>query len=1033
MNVPLYILFFCSGISGLIYQVVWIREFGNIFGNTVYSAALVIAVFMLGLGVGSYLIGAWADRRYADRPDSLLKMYGVVEALIACLGLAISLFLPYLGSISAAASAYSRSAAGWYVLSTPSYLARAAIATILLTPITLLMGGTLTLLIRHLVRKNVGLAGSRVATLYGLNTAGAALGCFVTDFALVPAVGLQGTQVIAAVLNVAVAAGALFLAGRTESAPAVVPSARAVPKAPAKRRAPRRQVEPDRVETPGSTEALALLTGAALALSGFGALGMEIVWFRHFTLLLGGFRAVFSVLLTVILVGIGAGSLLGGLLHRRTTRPAQWLMAVQGLFVAAALLGLTTTDVPTIVATANALAPGSSAPSGVLGAWLELRLNATPMLFEVGLPALLMGFTFPLANAVIQRAEHSVGRRAGLLYLANTVGAVCGSLAAGFLLLPHVGIQASATVLMVVSGLAIVPLWVGVRLGAPRERSLGYGGATVFAGSAAIAGIALAVWLFQPSTYLIARTQMPLEPGERILTMSEGVNEVITIADVPDEGRQLLTNGHPMSSTNPMSQRYMRALAHIPLLSLDHPADHVLVIGFGVGETLHAVTLHPSVTRVDLADLSTGILDHAAYFRDTNKDVIRNSRVTVYINDGRQHLRMQPEGTYDVIALEPPPITHAGVGALYSTEFYQLARTRLKPGGYISQWLPAYQVPPDITLAMVRAFVDAFPQAVLLSGADAELLLIGANAPRIEIDPARLMSRLADTPAVQADLSRINLSTVREMVGTFVGGPQTLDDATRGVPPVTDDRPLQEYGVRSLLTAVRNGVPGSLFDLSQVASWCPACFVGKTPAPIAEGLDTYLALMETAYKPGTLENLSRLDASARRMIQDSAYLQRVLPGAHILLGLALAAEGRFSEAIAQYREEIRLEPTFAAAHLNLGKALVATGAVDAGVVELRIAAQLEPNNTQALDALATTLLDARQYDAAVNVLSAEAQLMPASSEIRSKMGAAFAAQNRFDEAIGAFRQALTLKPDFADAQRGLALALEAQRRAGAGR
>jgi len=993
MNVPLYILFFCSGISGLIYQVVWIREFGNVFGNTVYSAALVIAVFMLGLGVGSYLIGAWADRRYADRPDSLLKAYGGVEALIACLGLAISLFLPQLGSISAAASSYSRDGSGWYVLSTASYVARGAIATILLTPITLLMGGTLTLLVRHLVRKNVGLAGSRIATLYGLNTAGAAFGCFMTDFALVPAVGLQGTQVIAAVLNAAVAAGALFLAGRTGS-PIVEPHAHETPKAAAKRRGKRQQTEPDRTEAPESNDALAALTGAALALSGFGALGMEIVWFRHFTLLLGGFRAVFSMLLTVILIGIGAGSLLGGLLHRRTARPAQWLMAIQGLFVAATLLGLTTTDVPTIVATANALAPGSSAPSGLLGALLELRLNAVPMLFEVGLPALLMGFTFPLANAVIQRAELSVGRRAGLLYFANTAGAVCGSLAAGFLLLPNLGIQASATVLTAISGLAMVPLYAGMRLGAPRERPAGYRGAAVFTLSAVVAGIALAVWLSQPSTYLIARTQMILAPGERILTVSEGVNEVIAIADVPDEGRQLLTNGHPMSSTNPMSQRYMRALAHIPLLSIEHPADSVLVIGFGVGETLHAITLHPAVKRVDLADLSTGVLDHAVYFHDTNKDVIKNPRVTVYVNDGRQHLRMQPEATYDVIALEPPPITHAGVGALYSTEFYQLARTRLKPGGYISQWLPAYQMPPDITLAMVRAFLDAFPQAVLLSGADAELLLIGANGPRIEIDPARLVSRLADTPAVQADLARLNMGTVRELVGTFVGGPDTLDDATRGVPPVTDDRRLQEYGVRSLLTAVRNGVPASLFDLNQVAGWCPACFIGKTPAPVAEGLDTYLSLVGASYKQGPAGIPGLPDALARRMIQDSPYLQRVLPLAHLLLGLALASEGRLGEAVTEYRKEIELEPRSGAAHLSLGRALVAMGSIDAGIAELQIAAQIEPNDPQTLDALATALLDAKQYDAAVNVLSVEARLLPASSEVRNKLNMALEAQRR---------------------------------------
>jgi tetratricopeptide (TPR) repeat protein len=400
------------------------------------------------------------------------------------------------------------------------------------------------------------------------------------------------------------------------------------------------------------------------------------------------------------------------------------------------------------------------------------------------------------------------------------------------------------------------------------------------------------------------------------------------------------------------------------------------------------------VKRVDLADLSTGVLDHAVYFRDTNKDVIKNPRVTVYVNDGRQHLRMQPEATYDVIALEPPPITHAGVGALYSTEFYQLARTRLKPGGYISQWLPAYQMPPDITLAMVRAFLDAFPQAVLLSGADAELLLIGANSPRIEIDPARLVSRLADTPDVQSDLARINMGTVRELVGTFVGGPDTLDDATRGVPPVTDDRPLQEYGVRSLLTAVRNGVPASLFDLNQVAGWCPACFIGKTPAPVAEGLDTYLSLVGASYKQGPAGIPGLPDARARRMIQDSPYLQRVLPVAHLLLGLALASEGRLGEAVVEYRKEIELEPRSGAAHLSLGRALVAMGSIDAGIAELQIAAQIEPNDPQTLDTLATALLDAKQYDAAVNVLSVQARLMPDSPEVRNKLALALEAQRR---------------------------------------
>ena len=151
----LYLLFFASGLSALIYQVVWVRVFGNVFGNTIHSTSLIVAIFMLGLGVGGYLVGVWADRRYAIRPESLLRSYGYVELTVALLGLGISGLLPHLGQVSAFVSSYTHDAGGWYVLSVTSYLARAAIAVILLTPITLLMGGTLTLLIRHLVRSDL--------------------------------------------------------------------------------------------------------------------------------------------------------------------------------------------------------------------------------------------------------------------------------------------------------------------------------------------------------------------------------------------------------------------------------------------------------------------------------------------------------------------------------------------------------------------------------------------------------------------------------------------------------------------------------------------------------------------------------------------------------------------------------------------------------------------------------------------------------------------------------------------------------------
>ena len=188
---------------------------------------------------------------------------------------------------------------------------------------------------------------------------------------------------------------------------------------------------------------------------------------------------------------------------------------------------------------------------------------------------------------------------------------------------------------------------------------------------------------------------------------------------------------------------------------------------------------------------------------------------------------MQRDRAYDLIVLEPPPIAQAGVGALYSTEFYQLARTHLKAGGYLSQWLPAYQVPPETTLAMVRAFVDVFPNAVLLSGTSQELLLVGTSGPRIEIDPDHLAKAWADAPAVRADLERVGLGTIENILATFLAAPKTLQQATSGQAPATDDRPIQEYGARSRLEPNYHKLPPSIFDVSQVTAWCPGCFSAR--------------------------------------------------------------------------------------------------------------------------------------------------------------------------------------------------------------
>jgi len=967
----LYLLFLCSGLSGLIYQVVWVRVFANVFGNTIYSASLVIAVFMLGLGAGSYVVGGWADRRYLSRPESMLHAYGLFELGIGVLGLGISALLPHLGDISARVSSYSRDAGGWYVLSTSSYLARGAIAIILLTPITLLMGGTLTLLIRHLVRKDFDLGSWRIAALYGVNTIGAAAGCLLTDFALVPAYGLRGTQMVAVAFNVIAGIGAFLLVRlKPDTTEVKTTDARGRRKTAEYANRDTAETSIRRLDIGGvRLQADVQATALALAMTGFAAMGMEIVWFRHFSILLGEFRAVFSLLLAVILLGIGVGSLAGGFLNRRTVQPAQSLIVIQGLFVASTLLGLAAANAQQIKSAAADYVAHHAAVGVIASGWVrgfaELWFNARPILLVVGAPALLMGFSFPLANAIIQRAERSVGRRAGVLYLSNTIGAVFGSLTTGFLLLPALGMQRSATVLTIAAALAAVPLYFATAVAIDRRRS-------ALAASLLVSGVALASWLLLPREYML--TKALLFPLQRAYTVSEGVTELIAVTDGPDGGRVLVTNGHPMSSTELLSQRYMRAMAHIPLLSIDSP-ESVLVICYGVGNTAHAATLHPSVRRVEIVDLSRHVLDHSSYFTDTNGGVLNDPRVAVYVNDGRHHLQMQAESSYDLITLEPPPIVHAGVAALYSKEFYERARTRLTPKGYMSQWLPSYGVPQTMILSMIRSFVEVFPNAVLLSGASANLLLVGTNGSRNEIDPGRLAAALAKAPAVQADLERLDLGRPYEIAGMFVGSAQTLAKATSDVDAVTDDRPIQEYGRRSLLD-FDEGLAPSVVDLKEVGAWCPGCFIDGKPAPLVEGLDTYLALMNLFYTASPTGVARTIPAGApTRPIAGSGYLGAIIPESADLDALLSAA---FKE---RYQH-------------------------------------------------ATDLLERREFKKAIDEFRAALLLMPDSVQAHNNLGVALASQGMLNEAIDQFKQALTLQPGFDDARRNLAISR--QQAAGSG-
>jgi spermidine synthase/Tfp pilus assembly protein PilF len=591
---------------------------------------------------------------------------------------------------------------------------------------------------------------------------------------------------------------------------------------------------------------------------------------------------------------------------------------------------------------------------------------------------------------------------------------------------------------MIAAMLAIVPLGFASR-GRARGARTPWPITLSLAGSTLLGCVAVGFWVAAAPNVLIAQSTASQSPNDRLLSLKEGVEAVVAVTEVPDKGRWLLTNGSPLSAANRMSRRSARALAYIPLLISERP-ENVLVIGFGIGHTSQAAAAYPTVRRVEIVDPSPEVLAQAGYFRDANGGVLSDRRVSVFVNDGRQHLRMQRTASYDLIAVDPPFLSLAGAGALYSREFYALARTRLKAKGYLSQPLPIYQVSTDALLSMVRAFVDVFPQSVLLGGSGQELMLVGVNDSRLEVAPDRLTAALMQTAAAQTDLQALSLSSALDILGTFVASGQTMVSATQNVRAASDDRPVQEYAASSRLTAIHlGGVPPALVDPGQITAWCPRCYTGGAPAKAVDGLGAYIALLEPLYKwtlPPSDGVGSPSDAQTREIISGNAYI-RDLIAEHVARrnarGAALATDGRLDEAIEEFRNVLRLDPDSAETHWNLGRALASRGQIPAAVAELRRSVELDPNQGPPHYDLASTLLDLDQVDGAIDEFRAAIRLMPKAVEAHNNLGIALGRKGRLEEAANEFQEALKLNPNYAEAQHNLASALQAAGSANPGR
>ncbi|MBD9442522.1 fused MFS/spermidine synthase [Pseudomonas sp. PDM04] len=748
------LLLFISGAAALVYQVLWIKQLSLVVGVEVYAITTGISAFFAGLALGGLLFGRWADR--LQRP---VLLYAGLEVAVAVLGVGTTFAL----SLAASPFAWLEQQVG-----VGAWLLPFALVGI---P-ALLMGGTLPVLVRSLAAdpQQLGKAGGQ---LYAANTAGAIAGTLLAAFLLIASLGVRGSALAAAMLNLLAAVGALWLQHQRPQPVAAAPK-HACDKAP---------------------HHLALWL---YSIAGGVALGYEVVWSQSIVQFMSTRTYAFAVVLATYLSGLFLGSLL---LARRVERIRDpW--GVFGLLIAGAgLLALLE-----IALLGRWLVVGQSlaeawvlnlGASELLGMSVRFAIAAISIVF---VPTLLLGAAFPLALR-LSVGPARVGRDVGAVVAFNTLGGIIGVMLCGFVLIPLLGLVRTLGLLAVVAaaiGYFAVRKGHGVKKG--RRHAV-----------VAIGMLSVAVAVFTPVNKLAS-----LLPGARQATLTfyeegrGGTVAVVTQGKGQKAFQRLYIQGVSNTGDAMPSLRYMRIQALLPLLIHNGEPRSTLVIGFGTGITAGALTRYPGLEHRVVAELLPAVVKAAPLFKG-NFNAAEDPGVDVRLRDGRQELLRNAQ-RYDLITLEPPPPSAAGVVNLYSRDFYQLAASRLEQQGLVAQWLPLPTQNIDDSRSLVRSFLDVFPYATLWTSEFHEMLLVGSLQP-IELDAAKISQRFQQD-SVRDTLQDVGIGSASALLATWVTDRAGLERFAGNAQPVTDDQPRIEYAPWVRAREISRVLP-ALLDLRQ--------------------------------------------------------------------------------------------------------------------------------------------------------------------------------------------------------------------------
>ncbi len=784
--------FFFSGLSALFYQTIWLRQLSTVFGNTTLAISVTLTAFMAGLALGSWLLGRRGDR--VARP---FRLYAWLEILIGLYGLGSLTFLQgvHTGYVALARRLPFDSPA---LVSFQFW----ACFLVLLVP-TALMGGTLPIAVKGFVRRLESVS-EEVGRLYGLNTFGAALGVLLAGFILLPIVGLKGAVILAAAVNLAVGAAVLLAEARTPAGEPDSPrdANPAGGDGSARRYRRRRRGLPRNANPAGGdgsapsrrrdgrplSRPLRGVLFAGFLLSGFSGLALEVVWVRAFALYVGCSVYVFSAVLLAVLLGIAVGSILVARLARAHQISLHWFAGAQ-LGAGLSCLALVLFYTPLAFVFLQLVSNYKDSYSTLL--FVEVLTIVGCLL----LPTLFSGASFPILSRVIVSEEKRLSRGIGALYAANTLGCILGAFSAGFLLIPHLGLRATALLcaaFYIVSAAAVL-FW-----GAGRSR---------LAGAVSLAALAGALFLLPPwrADLMTAgfyrgfvnaeQAKSAFAQKKEVLFYREGILATVSVNEGTNGGRFLAINGKPDASDLPLDMETQLLLAHIPLL-LATRQDSILVVGLGSGVSAGAAGLHPT-HRIDCVEIEPAVVEAAHYFLHVNRNIFADPRFHLIQADARNYLAATPR-RYDVIVSEPSNPWLAGVASLFTVEHFQALRDRLSDDGVIAQWLQTYQMGSEDIACVVASFTKVFPHSTAwwasrsIGNSAGDILLIAQKHPW-KPDFPLLSSRILRSPQIQEDLRRTPFASPAALLSAVVLGPADLKRLASRGKVNTDNLPVLEF------------------------------------------------------------------------------------------------------------------------------------------------------------------------------------------------------------------------------------------------